>query len=164
VFLFIALVLLQALVLNQIFFLGCATPFLYIYFIIKLPVTVNRNVVLALGFILGLTVDALCNTMGLNTVATTFIAFMRLPVQKLFFDKEDIEYLNLSMSAAGGDFVKYAIALILLHHIILVLVETFSYYNIFVILLRIVSSSILTFCLIYAIEGLSLKTGKSARK
>ncbi|GAB6010849.1 rod shape-determining protein MreD [Viscerimonas tarda] len=157
-FLFIALVLLQVLVLNRISLLGYATPFLYIYFIIKLPVTVNRNIVILLGFILGLSIDIFCNTMGLNAVATTFIAFMRLPIQKLFFGRDDFEHLNLNLSALGSTFVKYIVAMVLLHHIVLVLVETFSYSDIITTLLRIFLSAVLTFIFIFALEGLSLKT------
>ena len=35
---FVVLVLIQALILNNIHFLRIATPFLYLYFIIKMPV------------------------------------------------------------------------------------------------------------------------------
>jgi rod shape-determining protein MreD len=157
------LVLLQTLVLNRIFFLGYATPFLYVYFIIKLPVTIGRSAILLFGFTLGLTIDIFCNTAGLNAVATTFIAFMRLPLQKLFFDKDNL-YLNLSMAALGGSFVKYVVFMVLLHHAALILVETFSYSDAITILLRVLSSSILTFSLIYALEGLSFKTEKSGKK
>jgi rod shape-determining protein MreD len=162
--LFVVLVLLQTLVLNHIFFLGYATPFLYVYFIIKLPVTIGRSAILLFGFALGLTIDIFCNTAGLNAVATTFIAFMRLPLQKLFFDKENIDYLNLGMAALGGSFMKYVAFMVLLHHAALILVEIFSYSDAITILLRILSSSILTFGLVYALEGLSYKTEKSGKK
>lgn len=161
VLLFLTLVLLQVLVLNHVFFLGYATPFLYIYFIIKLPITLNRNIVILLGFIMGLTIDFFCNTMGLNAAATTLIAFLRQPVQKLFFDREDFEHLNLDLSSLGGSFVKYIVTLILIHHITLISIETFSYHDIVTILLRIISSSILTFILMSVIEGVSLKTKKA---
>ena len=99
--------------------------------------------------------------MGINAAATTLMAFLRLPVQRLFFEKEDFEHLNLSLSALGGVFVKYIVFMILVHHIALVSIETFSYHNIFTILMRIISSSALTFILMLAIEMLSLKTKKT---
>ncbi len=50
--LFIVLALLQVLVLNKISFLGYAVPFVYIYFILKLPVGCDRNLSTSLGFLL----------------------------------------------------------------------------------------------------------------
>ena len=54
---FIGLVLLQVLVLNYIHIAGYATPFLYIYFILKLDTGVSRNELMLWGFFLGLCVD-----------------------------------------------------------------------------------------------------------
>lgn len=154
---FILLVLLQVLVFNQILFLGYATPFIYIYFLIKLPVAFSRNVVILLGFLLGFTIDLFCFTPGINAAATTFIAFLRYPIQKLFFDKEEFEHIEPKLSTLGGDFIKYAITMILIHHITLISLEYFSYFNALTILIRILSSSLLTFIIIFAIEGFSIK-------
>ena len=151
--LFVFLVLLQVLVLNHIFFLGYATPFLYIYFLIKLPVTLSRNVVILLGFALGISIDIFCNTLGLNAAAATFTAFLRAPVQKLFFNKEEFEHLELKLSSLGVNFIKYTVAIILIHHITLISIEYFSYFNIQTIFIRILLSSLLTFILIFAVEG-----------
>jgi len=154
---FILLVLLQVLIFNQILFLGYATPFIYIYFIIKLPVTFSRNWVILLGFLLGFVIDLFCLTPGLNAAATTFTAFLRYPVQKLFFEKEEFEHIEPKLSTLGYDFIKYIIVIILVHSITLISLEYFSYFNILTILLRIASSALLTFIIIFAIEGLSIK-------
>lgn len=157
ILLFITLVLLQVLILNHMFFLGYATPFLYIYFLIKLPVTYNRNLVVLLGFLMGITIDFFCFTPGLNAAATTFAAFMRYPIQRMFFDKEEFEHLELKLSALGQTFIKYAIAMVLMHHIALICLEYFSFFNVKTIMIRIISSSLLTFVIIFAIEGFSIK-------
>jgi len=158
--LFIGLVLLQVLILNHIFFLGYATPFLYIYFLIKLPVTFSRNAVILLGFLLGITIDLFCFTPGLNAAATTFAAFLRYPTQRLFFDKEEFEHIEPKLSTLGHSFVKYTIVMVLVHHITLISLEYFSYFNAITILIRVVSSSLLTFIIIFAIEGFSIKKKK----
>ncbi|NDW18074.1 rod shape-determining protein MreD [Dysgonomonas sp. 216] len=157
ILLFIALVLLQVLVLNHILFFGLATPFLYIYYIMKLPVDMNRNLVIFLGFVLGLTIDVFCNTFGINAAATTFIAFLRMPLQKLFFDREDFEHISPKLSVLGGSFVRYMVTFILIHHTTLIFIEAFSYSELLIIAARIMSSSVLTFVLIFAIESLSIK-------
>lgn len=157
IFLFIVLVLLQVLILNHIFFLEYATPFLYIYFLIKLPVNFNKNLVLLLGFLIGFAIDIFCYTPGLNAAAATFAAFLRYPIQKLFFDKDDFELAELKLSNLRSRFAKYAIAMILVHHIALISLEYFSYFNVSTMLIRVISSSLLTFVIILAIEGFSIK-------
>lgn len=54
---FIGLVLLQVLVLNHMHINGYATPFFFIYFILKYNSGVSRNVLMIWAFLLGLTVD-----------------------------------------------------------------------------------------------------------
>lgn len=154
---FIILVLLQVLVLNHISFLGYATPFLYIYFIIKIPIGTNRNLVLILAFLIGLIIDIFCNTPGLNAAATIFAAFMRRPIQGLFFAREDFEHFIPSISNLGLAFIKYTIVIVFLHNLALISISSFSYLNFITVLLRIVSSTVLTSILIYAIEGFSIK-------
>ena len=78
---FIGLVLLQVQVLNHMHINGYATPFFFIYFILKYNSGVSRNVLMIWAFLLGLTVDILRNTPGMNAAAATVLAFMREPVQ-----------------------------------------------------------------------------------
>ena len=55
---FVVLVLVQVLILNNIHFLRVATPFLYLYFILKMPVGSSRTNVVFFSFLIGLTIDA----------------------------------------------------------------------------------------------------------
>ena len=54
---FVVLVLVQVLILNNIHFLRVATPFLYLYFILKMPVGSSRMNVVFFSFLIGLTID-----------------------------------------------------------------------------------------------------------
>lgn len=157
VILFVLLVLLQVLVLNKVSFLGYAVPFLYIYFIFKLPIGCIRSLSTFLGFLLGFTIDIFCNTPGINAAATTLIGFICRPVQNLFFMVDDYEEQTPSLALLGAAFMKYVIFLTLIHHIVLVSIESFSYFNIKLILLRFSLSAVLTSILIFAFEGFSLK-------
>ena len=56
-FLFIVVVFLQVTIGNSIHLLGVAIPFLYIYFIIRLPLSLSVNWTLTLAFILGLVIQ-----------------------------------------------------------------------------------------------------------
>lgn len=161
---FVVLLLLQVLVLNHISFWGYATPFLYIYFIIKMPIGINRNLLMLLGFVLGFLIDIFCNTPGVNAAATVFAAFIRRPVQGVFFAREDFEHFIPNVATLGSSFMKYAIGIVFIHHFLLISISSFSYFNIQTIILRIFSSTILTSILIFAIEGFTVKKGYKNEK
>lgn len=164
ILIFVLLILLQVLVLNRISILGYGVPFVYIYFILKLPIGFNRTLITFLGFLLGFIIDIFCNTPGINAAATTFIAFLCKPVQGLFFVRDDYNEQAPSFGLLGISFMKYAVLLTLIHHIILVSVESFSYFNLKFILLRIALSTVLTSILIFAFEGFSSKKKSSWQK
>lgn len=161
---FIILVLLQVLVFNRISLFNYAVPFAYIYFIIKLPIGCNRNLTTFLGFLLGFVIDVFCNTPGINAAATTLIGFVCRPVQNLFFMTDDYNEQTPSFNLLGAAFIKFMIFMTLIHHIVLISIESFSYFNLELILLRILLSSTLTCILIFAFEGLSLKKKSSWQK
>lgn len=158
--LFIVLVLIQVLVLNHISFMGVATPFLYVYFILKMPLGTNRNLLLLLGFLLGISIDIFCNTLGVHAAATVVMAFVCFPIQRLFFEREDFENFIPSLHNLGFAFMKYAFVGVFIHHIVLISLSCFSYLNPVIIILRILSSALFTSILIYAIEGFSVKRKK----
>lgn len=157
---FILLVLLQVLVLNHIVFLDYATPILYVYLLIKLPIGINRNLIVFLGFFIGLFIDIFSNTPGVNAAATTFVAFFRRPIQGLFFSREDFDQLVPKLSLLGSAFVKYTILFVLIHNILLFTIETFSYSDVLTLVLRIFSSAALTLIIIFGFEGFSIKRNK----
>lgn len=155
------LVLLQVLVLNRISFLGYGIPFVYIYFVMKLPLGYNRSLTTLFSFLIGFTIDIFCNTPGLNAAATTLIGFISRPVQSLFFTIDDYNEQIPSIGSLGGAYMKYAILLTFVHHVALVSLEAFSYFNPVILLLRVVVSTVLTSLLILAFEGFSLKRKNS---
>jgi rod shape-determining protein MreD len=59
---FIGLVLLQVLILNNVHIAGYATPFLYIYFILKFASGTSRNELMLWAFFFGLTIDIFADT------------------------------------------------------------------------------------------------------
>lgn len=158
---FIVLVLLQVLVLNGIPFLGLAIGLPYIYFIIKLPIGMNRNILLLLAFALGFTIDIFSNTPGVHAAATTLVAFSRRSIQGLFFSREDFDQEIPKLSLLRDAFVKYVIGMILLHHTVLIILESFSYSDILMMGLKILGSSILSFLFIMGIELIFNKKQKA---
>lgn len=151
----IALVLLQALVLNNVNAFGYATPYIYIYLILRIEVESSRNSVMLWAFACGLLVDIFSDTPGINAAASVFVAFIRLFVLRLFAMHDSIEQGCPSIKTIGlGAFTKYVSTCTLLHHAILVILCYFSLDSAGEILLRILLSSIMTIVFIIVLDNI----------
>lgn len=153
--LFVLLVLCQVVVFNHICLFGVAVPLVFVYFLIKLPVTLGINWVMTLAFLLGLTVDIFSNTQGVNALACTLLAVMRMPVFHLYVPRQDdITNPEPSVRALGMSvFMKYTITLVTLYCTLFFIIEAFAFFDFLRMILRIVCSSLLTFVIILAFEG-----------
>ena len=137
---------LQLLVLNNIRLGGYLNPYIYILFIMLLPFEVPRWVLLILGFLTGLTMDAFSGTLGMHSSATLFIAFLRPALISNISTHESTDKKGsptLSMNDIGW-FIKYTFVMVLAHHFVLFYLETFSLVHFFSTLLRVILSSGLT--------------------
>lgn len=148
------LVLVQALVLNNVNLFGCITPYLYVYFILMADVNESKNVTMLWAFFCGILIDMFSNTPGINAASSIFIAFVRLYVLRLFVSRDVIEQGTPSIKSIGlSSFSKYILLSVLLHHLLLVLLCYFSLSSVGEIVLRILLSSLLTFILILVIDN-----------
>lgn len=155
--LFLLLILLQVTLLNRITLFGIATPILYIYFLLKLPVGRNQFYVIISGFLLGLIIDVFFNTPGMNAAATTIVAAFRRPIMNLFFDRHTYDEFVPGIYSAGGAFVRFTIFTVFLHLTLLFFIESFTLFNLMNTVIRIVSSAIITITLLLALDGLMYK-------
>ncbi len=126
---FVVFVLLQVLLLNNIQFSGYVNPYLYVLFIITLPFPTPKWLLLLLGMVTGITIDVFMNTFGLHAAATVFMAYMRPGVLTLIAPRDGYETGKLPVPAHYGYlwFIKYAVLMVLLHHLFLFIVEAFSF-------------------------------------
>ncbi len=155
---FVGLVLLQVLILNNVHIAGYATPFLYIYLILKFESDVSRNVLMLWAFFLGLSVDVFSDTPGMNASATVLLAFLRPVFLRLFVPRDTLDSLVPSIRTMGvSPFLKYLIVSAFAHHAMLLAIEFFSFAHIGTLLLRIVASALLTVTCIMAVEGIRKK-------
>jgi rod shape-determining protein MreD len=159
---FIVFVLIQVLVLNNIYYLRIATPFIYQYILIKQPIGISRTTMLLLAFATGLTIDIFSNTPGMHAAACTLVGFYRDGLIRLFNGKELPEGAYPSYAVLGvGGFLRYIIAFVLLHQIVLFLVESLTLFDPFFLTLRILSSSMLSIILIAIIEAFNMEAVKN---
>ena len=153
-FLFIFLILLQAILLNRINVFGYATPVLYIYFILKLPFGRNPYYIIITGFIMGLIIDIFLNTPGMNAAATTIVATFRKPILNLFYDREIFDEFIPGINTGTAQFVKLTVFVVLLHLTLLFFIESFTLFNAVGTLVRITASSFVSIIIIISLDKL----------
>ncbi len=145
---FLALVLVQVLVFNHIHVAGYATPFIYIYFLLMLNLDTKRNTLLLAGFLLGLVIDMFANTPGMNAAATTLLAFLRPWLLSLFVPRDHTDDRRPGVRSMGfGPFLGYVLTAVFVHHTVLLLLDTFSFFDWKTLVLKVLASTALTtFC------------------
>lgn len=162
--LLVVLVIAQVVVFNHLFLFNVALPLVFIYFIIRLPVTISLNWAMTLSFLLGLTIDIFSDTQGMNALACTIFATVKKPALRLYFPREeDLSDPKPSIKSLGlGIYMKYLITMSLIYCALYFVIESFSLFNPLRLLLRIICSSALTFILILGIDSLTIR--KNAKR
>lgn len=142
VVMFVTLVLIQVLVLNQVQFSGFVNPYIYILFVMLLPLHSPKYAVLLLGFLMGFTIDIFSNSMGVHSAATTLIAFVRPAVIRSISNREEdrSEYLGLKQNSFWW-FLYYTVIMVFIHHLAFFFIEVFSFSDFFGTLYRVFLSS-----------------------
>lgn len=151
---FVGLVLLQVLVLSRVHINGYATPFFFIYFILKYNSGVGRNTLMAWAFFLGLSVDVFGNTPGMNAAAATALAFLREPLLRLVTLRDSAEDFVPGVKSMGlFPFFRYILLCTFLFCSVLLAIDTFSFFNLPVLLLKIVTDASMTMVCILCVES-----------
>jgi rod shape-determining protein MreD len=151
---FILLILLQVLVLNNIQFSGFVNPYVYIMIILLLPSVTPSWLVLIISFLVGLIIDLFSGSPGMHASATLLAGFSRPFVLRLISPRDGYESgSDLSMAAYGFRwFFIYAATIVLIHHTTLFFLEVFRFTDFFRTILRILLSSLFTVGFILLIE------------
>lgn len=157
---FIALVFLQAVLFNNINFLGYLNPYIYIMFIALFPVKNNRFIIIFLSFFLGLSIDFFSDTGGIHAAACVFIAYIRPVILKfsfgMIYEHQNINFGNVEF----GEKLSYLTILTFSHHFMLFLLEVFSFSRIVLVLQKTIFSSIFSILLILIITFIFSKKTK----
>lgn len=156
VLLFAVLVLVQVLICSNILLFGVAVPFLFIYFIIVLPLKVSLNVLMVLSFLLGLIIDLFCDCPGLNSMACLLLSVVKKPLFYAYMPKED-KFINAvpCISTMGWvGYCKYIITLCAIFSLLVFCIELFSFASFGRIILMAAASALFTFILILATDSL----------
>jgi rod shape-determining protein MreD len=145
----VSLVLVQVLVLNQVQFSGFVNPYIYILFIILLPLSTPRYLVLILSFLIGLIIDIFSNSLGVHAGASVFVAYLRPLIIRLISNREEDrnDYPGLFQNGFTW-FLSYVSIMVFLHHMVLFHLEVFSFANYVSTIYRVFLSTIFSIFII----------------
>ncbi len=164
VILSLVLILAQVIVFNHICLFNVAVPMVFIYVIVRLPITMNANQVLTISFCLGLIVDIFSDTLGMNALSCTILAMLRRPILRLYVPREeDLTRPEPSLESLGtAVYLKYLLTMTLLYCSLIFLIESFTFFNPLQLALRVVSSTVLSMLLMLGVD--SLMTPRSEKR
>lgn len=147
---FLLLLILQEFVFDNINLGGLVNPYIYIMFIILLPLDTPGWLLLLLGFGTGAAVDFMSGTAGLHAIASTWLAFVRPAVVGLLLGKDFVYEGGIPTAGrvGTGRFLRYVAVMVLLFDTPFFILEDFSG-EIWAVALRIVLSSAFSVGIVY---------------
>lgn len=162
---FIVLVLAQAVIFNRIALYSVGLAFVFIYFIIKLPVNLSPSKVIFLSFLMGFVMDIFQDTPGVNALACTCLGACRRGIIRLYIPREeDIVHTTPSVGTLGlAVFAKYVFTMTLIYCALTFSIEALTFFNPALLGMRIAASTVLTSVLLIAADGLSLPSRSEKR-
>ena len=126
---FLLLVVLQILIFDNLVLFATGFCFIYIGFLLFLPISINRVLLLFLGFVAGFTIDIFYDTMGIHAAASVLLAFLRPHVLNLLTPRDGYDTgdsVNLHVMGWRW-FLTYAFILIIIHHAAVFFLEIISF-------------------------------------
>ena len=120
---FIVAVLLQVLVFNRILIFRMISPYFYLIFLLLLPYDTPKALLIFLGFILGLSIDAFTNTLGVHTAVCLLIGFVRPMILNEISTRETRESVSAPRisTMSLNWFISYTATFVAIHHLLLFL-------------------------------------------
>jgi rod shape-determining protein MreD len=155
-FRFVMLTAVQVLVLDNIHLHGLFNPYIYMLFILMLPLETPAWLVLILGFFSGWVIDSYAHSGGVHASATVLTAFLRPFILRLLkpaagYQPED----RPSVSSLGFLwFFTYCSVLIFIHHLWLFIVESFSFTQLIFVFQKIAVSSMVSIVIVLSLQYL----------
>src|SRR5689334_15101131 len=126
---FVLITFAQVMLLNNIHLHGAFNPYLYPLFILLLPLETPAWLTLIIGFFSGWVIDIYSHTGGMHASASVLTGFLRIYMVNLLkplggYQPED----EPTISSMGFTwFITYASIIVVVHHVYLFIIESFSF-------------------------------------
>ena len=151
---FVLLLLIQIVILDNLRIHGFITPYVYILFIMLLPMRMPGASVLFIAFGTGIIMDSFANTSGIHAASSVLIAFLRPVVFRAIAPAMGYEEITTPGIKRLGFvwFIAYAFIMVITHHLVLFIIEAFTFKDIFFILTKVGISGVMAVAVIMMYE------------
>ena len=155
---FIILGLVQVLVLNHVNLLDCATPLLYVYFIMLFRRGYPKWGILLWSFLTGLCIDVFSNTPGVAASSATLLGLLQPYLLNMFIQRDSADDLLPTIRSLGtARYAYYTLTCVFIFNLFFFTIESFSFFNWLQWAKNIGGSTALTAILIIVIENVRKK-------
>lgn len=163
---FVLIILAQILLFKGLVVFEFAFCFAYIAFILFLPINTPQLLLLSISFLLGISNDIFYDTAGIHTVASVLIGFLRPYYLSIITPRGGYDTNpEISLDYMGFQWITmYLLPMFFIHHLLLFIIESFSFQNFDFILLKTISSIIYTYIIVLIYLRLTKKTKLNAKK
>jgi hypothetical protein len=146
----------QVLILKNIALFHTAFCFLYIAYLLLLPVETNPLALMGIGFLMGFMVDIFYDSLGMHAMSSVFIMYIRNYWLAGLTPQGGYDIGTLPNIAANGIqwFTIYAIPLVFLHHALLFYVEAGGFGLFWFTLVKVLASTFFTLVVIFIVQFL----------
>ena len=150
---FIMLLFLQVLLFDNLHWLGLVHPFIYIWAIILLPIELPRWLQMLIGAAIGMVMDLFTHAPGIHMAGCVMIAYLRpLLVAGVVQDIDRLKGAVTSDTIGMGNWMRILAILVAVHHIIVFMLEAFTFAHFGFTLLQIILSGVFSYTLILMLE------------
>ena len=152
--LFLVVAALQVFLFNNLQLNLYVYPFVYLAFVVLLPMEIKGYWLLLLAAGMGVTMDFFMGTPGVHTIAIVAAAFSRPALLRLFAGKDMVSDGGIPNreKIGAGKFLRYAFVISLLHSIVFFALETLTTTGIGFTLLRAAASSVSTLVVTWFVQ------------
>ena len=149
----ILLLFLQVLLFDNLHWLGLVHPFIYIWAIILLPIELPRWGQMLIGAAIGMVMDLFTHAPGIHMAGCVMIAYLRpLLVAGVVQDIDRLKGAVTSDTIGMGNWMRILAILVAVHHIIVFMLEAFTFAHFGFTLLQIILSGVFSYTLILMLE------------
>src|SRR5258706_8411239 len=156
-FTFFVYLLLQVLLFKSFVLFNTAFCFLYVAFVLFLPIEINTLALMFIGFSLGFMVDIFYDSLGLHAFTMVLIAYLRNYWLSVISPQGGYDTGTGPTLAVNGVqwFLVYTVPMIFLHHVVLFFLEAGGFVVFWYTMLKVICSLLFTMTVILLIQYIS---------
>jgi hypothetical protein len=153
---FFLYLIVQVMLLKNLVLFNTSFCFLYVVFILLLPIETNGLVLMLIGFLLGFFIDVFYDSLGLHAATLVLIAYLRNYWLSVITPQGGYDSGTGPTLAMNGLqwFLVYSLPLVFIHHLVLFFVEASGFSMFWYTMQKVITSLIFTMTVIVLLQYL----------